>query len=544
MSPKKLACHCNALAQAEREDTKLAITLQAVLTFLLEGHCLSIEHQKKLNHMKRTSIYYVATGVLMVIASAFRPTESSVYQFDYENVLGTSFQLKVGAISEDVANLAEQIALEEIDRLTGILSTYDPSSEISQWQKTRDIEIKVSTELFEVLCLFDDWEQRTSGALSASIGIASNMWRKAEINQQAPDSHELSFVVDAMKSPQWILNREAQTAVHLSNQPLLLNTFVKSYIISKVSNTIISIPGVVSAVTNIGGDIVIAGAQSETVYITDPTADAENDQPVTILSLQQRAIATSGNYRRGFQIGNQWYSHIIDPRTAIPASGTISATVVAENGTDAGALATAFNILSPDESEALAEKIPGVEYQILTKDGKEIVSKGWKALEVKKESNVSNNKVSSHTEEKHKLTIEFELARFEGRFRRPFVAVWLENKKKSSVRTVALWYNKPRWLPDLKRWYSKNQSMIQDLPAMESISSATRSAGKYSLSWDGLDDKGKSLPPGVYTIYIEAAREHGTYQLIKQEIDWKGKPKHFDLKGGVEITSVSLDLIK
>jgi hypothetical protein len=145
------------------------------------------------------------------------------------------------------------------------------------------------------------------------------------------------------------------------------------------------------------------------------------------------------------------------------------------------------------------------------------------------------------TEDPYEVSIDLELARFEGRFHRPFVAVWVENKKKESVRTVAIWFNKPRWLPELKRWFSKNQSISQDRSALGSISSATRSAGKYSLVWDGLDDSGKALPSGKYTLYIEAAREHGTYQLLKQEVDWKGKSKHFDLEGGIEITAAAID---
>ena len=48
------------------------------------------------------------------------------------------------------------------------------------------------------------------------------------------------------------------------------------------------------------------------------------------------------------------YSHILDPRTAVPAGNVISATVVADTPTDAGALATAFTVLTPAESRALA----------------------------------------------------------------------------------------------------------------------------------------------------------------------------------------------
>ena len=39
---------------------------------------------------------------------------------------------------------------------------------------------------------------------------------------------------------------------------------------------------------------------------------------------------------------------------------------------------------------------------------------------------------------------------------------------------------------------------------------------------------------------IEAAREHGTYQLIKQEMNFNGKAQDKPLPGNEEITSASL----
>lgn len=79
---------------------------------------------------------------------------------------------------------------------------------------------------------------------------------------------------------------------------------------------------------------------------------------------------------------------------------------------------------------------------------------------------------------------------------------------------------------------------------ISSTSSATRSPGKYTLKWDGKDDKGKLVGQGTYTIFIEAAREHGTYQLIQQNMDFKGSPKQIVLKGNTEIASASLDYRK
>jgi hypothetical protein len=52
------------------------------------------------------------------------------------------------------------------------------------------------------------------------------------------------------------------------------------------------------------------------------------------------------------------------------------------------------------------------------------------------------------------------------------------------------------------------------------------------------------VKPGTYTIKIEASREHGTYQLMRQVLVWNGTPQHFDLPGNIEISHVSLDYRK
>ena len=293
------------------------------------------------------------------------------YVSNFENVLGTSFEMKVTSASEDIADQAETVALAEIDRLSKILSGYDPSSEFSIWQRTQGVPVSVSKELFEVLALFDTWRQRTNGGLDASVQVISLLWKEAAVKQQMPARSALDAVVEQAQKQHWSLDPVNQTATHLSRVPLMTNTFVKSYIIKTVAEKVKNIPGVNDVLVNIGGDIVLIGNDlNESINIADPLADAENDLPLTAIRIGNKAIATSGNYRRGVMINGQWFSHIIDPRNGLPADNIISATVVADKATDAGALATAFNILEPAEAKKLAETIPGVEYMLITKEGK------------------------------------------------------------------------------------------------------------------------------------------------------------------------------
>ena len=284
--------------------------------------------------------------------------------------------------------------------------------------------------------------------------------------------------------------------------------------------------------------------------IADPLSDAENDEPIARLLVRDRAVATSGNYRRGIQIGDHWYSHIVDPRTGQPVAHVISSTVVAPNATDAGALATAFSVLTPEESLRLAATLPGVECLLITKDGQRLTSAGWNALEVPIKAAPVAWPIASAVQAwdaSMELVVSFELANINsGGYRRPYVAVWIEDKDRFPVRTLALWYQKPRWLPDLRAWSRADRirSMAEGTDLTRSVSSATRSPGKYTRKWDGNDNQGKPVKPGRYTVYIEAAREHGTYQLMRQEMDFNGAAKQSNLAGNAEVAAAALDYRK
>jgi hypothetical protein len=329
-----------------------------------------------------------------------------------------------------------------------------------------------------------------------------------------------------------------------------MNSFAKSYIINLACDAALASSKVNSVVVNIGGDLVIKGNVEESVHVTNPLANAENDAPIAQLLVKNKAVATSGNYRRGEQIGKNWYSHIVDPRTAQPVDGVISATVIAPNATDAGALATAFNVLSLPEIKNLAETVNGAEYLIITKDGKKIESPNWNAY-VKPNTDIQelaldkSNTNDKLWDPKHELAITFEFNKIERNSHRPFAAIWVENEKKESVRNLALWFNKTKWVPDLRNWYRINgDSFKANKENFASVTGATRNPGKYTIKWDGKDDKGKYVPQGKYTIMIETSKEHGTDEIIRQQMEFKKAAKKVTNSGNVEISNLTFDFYK
>ncbi|TEW54592.1 DUF2271 domain-containing protein [Psychromonas sp. RZ22] len=101
-------------------------------------------------------------------------------------------------------------------------------------------------------------------------------------------------------------------------------------------------------------------------------------------------------------------------------------------------------------------------------------------------------------------------------YARPYVAVWLENEQKKSVRTLQLWVGKDDWLKDLRSWWRKVGR--NDRQLVDAVTSASRPAGKYRFTWDGLNDQGERIEQGEYTLYIEVVREHGGRNILRQKL--------------------------
>src|SRR5512138_1144762 len=140
------------------------------------------------------------------------------------------------------------------------------------------------------------------------------------------------------------------------------------------------------------------------------------------------------------------------------------------------------------------------------------------------------------------LAVDFEIAPQQGyRYHRPYVAIWVEDATGRPVRTLTLWVNTtgrgPRYIRELRRWFmaERDEQEAGGPDLVATVSSATRLPGQYSVTWNGRDDRGNVVDQGMYTVFIEAAREHGSYQLLQQELSVAAKPVAADLEGNEEI---------
>jgi thiamine biosynthesis lipoprotein ApbE len=504
-------------------------------------------------------------GIGLYCLTIQRAGAAEDFTFYHENVMGTSLELLVRADDAGSASRAEERVLGEIDRLSALLSGYDPESEFRRWQASAPGQepVAISPELFELLEASDQWRARSGGAFDPRVQVLSELWTRAAAENRLPSAAERAAAQALLSPPAWRLDRARRAAACLSTCPLSLNAIAKGFIVERACAAALDpAGGVLGLLLNVGGDLRVCGDAQGTIGIVSPIADSEASEPLTYIEVRDRAVATSGRSQRGFRIHGEWYSHIFDPRTGSPVAGIASATVIAERSADADVLGTIFNVLAPEESLRLAAAVPGVECLIVTTDGRSVRSPGWQRYE-RPRPEPRRLALAEHRAQaepgtggpawgdEFELKIEFEINRPDadgGRYRRPFVAVWVENKEGFPVRNVLLWVSTGgpgpwEWMKDLRRWYASDQARkrVDRRDMVLTMSRPTRPPGKYSVIWDGKDDFGKPLPPGEYTISIDAAREHGTYQCIQKAVTIGTEPFSFELPGNIEIKSAALD---
>lgn len=129
-----------------------------------------------------------------------------------------------------------------------------------------------------------------------------------------------------------------------------------------------------------------------------------------------------------------------------------------------------------------------------------------------------------------------------GPARNPYIAVWVEDASGNLVDTISVWYAQggkgDRWLDDLRSWYSASGGS-----ADTTVVGATRAAGSYTVVWDGTDLDGNPVEQGQYVLYVEAAREHGPYEITSADLAIGDGTFSVTLDDQGELSNVSAELI-
>jgi thiamine biosynthesis lipoprotein ApbE len=495
---------------------------------------------------------WIKTGAAGLAAAALTPTAStpavppdhSSFSFHHDHVLGTSLDLWLLAPDMATAERAEAVALAEVERLRQVFSLYDPDSELSRLNRTAG-SVAASADLRAVLRRYERWQAVSAWACNPQVGALAALWAVAERTGFVPDRAALAALADAIRRPGWRIDDAAGTVTRTSPHPLDLNAGAKGYILGRAADAVrAAVPAVAGGLVNLGGDLVGWGARAWPLGVQDPAAPAENAEPLGGLWLTDGAVATSGGYQRFFTVRSLRYSHLLDPRTGQPANDIASATVVAPDSVTANLLATTLCVLGTDEGLRLTATVPGAECLVITTAGRRVTSPGLRLTAVARAGGrrqaAENKATSDPWPDGFQVSVALEVPNVGGggRYRRPYVAVWVEDADGKAVRTLAVWGNASRWLPELTDWWKIGRG---DAALVRAVTRATRGPGKYELAWDGKDDKGTALGQGTYTIKVEVSREHGGHVRQLAKIDCKAEAVTVKMAKNVEAGETTVE---
>jgi len=278
-----------------------------------------------------------------------------------EGVLGTALELQLLAGSTPQLSDAERALLAELDRLELIFSRFLPDSELNRLQAGRQPNAPLSPDLAALLSQAQHFMTLTGGAFHPASDTLARLWASGE-----PEPGQLNRVLEQMRCPLWTLSGNRVT-LH-SDLGLNFNAHAKGYITDRAALAAFQSPGVREVVLNIGGDVCHIGQRSVPVGIEAPGELADNRAPLLFVNIRNQAVATSGQAHRG--------RHLFDPRSGQPTAAARTVSVLAPTCAEADALSTAFCVLDPGESLALADSLGNIGVLILD-DSQQLSNAFW-----------------------------------------------------------------------------------------------------------------------------------------------------------------------
>ena len=289
--------------------------------------------------------------------------------------MGTTYQIKmVVGYFKSTSGLKDKID-NRLQAINQSMSTYLPDSEISRFNAIRDTREKlaVSDDFLQVMLAARDIYEKTGGAWDGTIKPLVNLWGFGNTRQahQVPDEAEIK------KQIRWIgfqhigIYPEGYLQKKKSTITLDLASIAKGYAVDQVSG-LLQTSGMENFLVEIGGEVFASGYRKDgtswRVGINQPSTTASTTDVYQAVSLHNRAMATSGDYRNYFEAGGKRFSHIIDPRTGYPVNNdVVSVSIVADTCMLADGLATAIMVMGLDHGMALINSLKEVEGFIIVR---------------------------------------------------------------------------------------------------------------------------------------------------------------------------------
>ena len=304
---------------------------------------------------RRTFITLLAAGS---VAACARPAHATIRGL----TMGTSYAVELAEPMDDAARTGlKQLIEAELAAINRAMSTFDPRSELSEFNRRQDLRwAPASRGFLEVLDSASRISTSTQGAFDVTVGPLVDLWGFGPEyrTQRVPNDADIKRVRESVgyqhvqtdPSAGAIRKRHARTQADLG-------AIAPGYGVDRVA-TILDRQGVHDYLVEIGGEFRAKGTTAAgrpwRVGVERPVEGRRVLGEIVVL--ENRAIATSGTTKDFFEQDGRHYSHIIDPTTARPVDHPpMAVSVVADTAMEADAWATALVVLGQERGYSLAQ---------------------------------------------------------------------------------------------------------------------------------------------------------------------------------------------
>jgi thiamine biosynthesis lipoprotein len=282
---------------------------------------------------------------------------------------GTSYTVKY--IGEKYPELPYRLdsLLESIDHS---LSTYDTTSIITVLNAGDTVAY--DQKLWQMIEYSQMLTEETNGAFDPTIGPLIRAWGWDLTKAESMDSAK----VDSLLNLKGFNKLEFNPKFSFWNQSgsvLNFNAIAQGYSVDLMAE-LLEEYGIERYYVELGGELKVKGLNADStawrIGIDRPQEGNSERALIAIIELKDAAMATSGNYRKYYEVDGNRYSHTIDPATGYPVQHKLlSATVISEDCYRADALATAFMVMGKENAISLLERSTDLAYLIYTTDSGE-----------------------------------------------------------------------------------------------------------------------------------------------------------------------------
>jgi len=191
------------------------------------------------------------------------------------------------------------------------------------------------------------WYEATGGYMDISVMPLVNYWGFGYHKKKAVkdvDSSAVDKVRQLVGLDKWLLSERAIVKKYDDAQEIDMSALAKGYAVDYIAH-ILETFGSENYLVDIGGEAVAKGVNAKghiwTLGISTPSPDADMRDVELIVKLDNKSMASSGNYRNFHRVGDQIYGHTIDPKTGYPYQDSLlGVSIITEECIDADAIAT------------------------------------------------------------------------------------------------------------------------------------------------------------------------------------------------------------